>query len=655
MFSKGFVTAVRSFEEKVLDQEARCHFATLIAMLFRSWLNLLESVKTRLSASKETVTEMQAQLKGQQKHEASTRDEYEKKLERATAKLDSKPLMQQTIQLRKENSELRIAMQKERRELEGQIALLNLNNKELTESLRALQESSERVQTLTKIQELSSDLHHTREALIKEKDARSATGFKLCNILDANKREIRERDRRLEELQTKNTALARERGSMTKRLDEVETALKEKSENLAMLWEDMLKAKLRVQKLDRAVADKEAEVQDWANKNAELELQLKLQRQGLLTRGEVTMSGLLAHFANNMECGTTNNQMKAGARKGHENDMCVLGLAKKDEPVVDYNPATSEYRFDSLSLERFQYARPTYRALIAELLPPDGSTADYNPPYPVWLNVTIRGILDSFWNEVLLSFNKNKTIARFPDFVFAWLGAFTVDPATKKVRGLEYTEKDLVCPASRMSLYLGLEVATSTKLWEVHTFKDFLEESLAPDELVFYLHARFLLFSGPQLDLPAATCCVTHFIPKDRTYDLIERIMHKYPHDERKRLRKKLVEFSRATYKDTNAYDASMVLRILLEYYRKQKKENVAKFSELYKSEKSSHPGHSASIFSFSAFYNLVCGAYDSDITDAEASALYREAYIAGGCCVNLDSILLAFNESYRAFHAKTR
>ena len=97
---------------------------------------------------------------------------------------------------------------------------------------------------------------------------------------------------------------------------------------------------------------------------------------------------------------------------------------------------------------------------------------------------------------------------------------------------------------------------------EIHIFKDFLDETLTLDELIFFLHCRFILFKGPQLSVPTAGFCVTHFVAKDRVYETIDRVLYKYKPEERKDLKKKFAEFNKMTYKDSNAYDYAMVIQI---------------------------------------------------------------------------------------------
>eukprot|EP00826_Nyctotherus_ovalis_P016084 TRINITY_DN14634_c0_g1_i12.p3 TRINITY_DN14634_c0_g1~~TRINITY_DN14634_c0_g1_i12.p3 ORF type:complete len:221 (+),score=61.66 TRINITY_DN14634_c0_g1_i12:73-735(+) len=151
-------------------------------------------------------------------------------------------------------------------------------------------------------------------------------------------------------------------------------------------------------------------------------------------------------------------------------------------------------------------------------------------------------------------------------------------------------------------------------------------------------------FKGPQLEVPTAGFCVTHFMGKDKVFDAIDRIMHACSEDERRKLKSKLTAFAKKSYKDPDAFDCGMVLAILLEFYRKEKKENFLRFQELFtltKQTLSPRP-----LFPFDAFHTLISETYDKGATALEVCNVYREAYIAGDGDVTCDSVLLTFSET---------
>ncbi len=79
----------------------------------------------------------------------------------------------------------------------------------------------------------------------------------------------------------------------------------------------------------------------------------------------------------------------------------------------------------------------------------------------------------------------------------------------------------------------------------------------------------------------------------------------------------------------------------MLEFYRKEKKDNVAKLSELYSVTKQAYPMVKGCL-PFDAFYELIAGEYDKSITDLDVAHLYRQAYVFGGSAINVDSVLVA-------------
>ena len=413
---------------------------------------------------------------------------------------------------------------------------------------------------------------------------------------------------------------------------------------MEMTNEDNLQVQLKLNRINDQIADYKTFIEEQNKKIEELEMQLKLQREGLVQKKEISMDGTLFYFVWDDTSKQAHNRSKFNSRTGNDKYKDITETDHTD--IVERIKETGEVKLDSVSLMKYTYLKPKYSALIDDLLPHDiDSKVSYLPPFPVWLHVTIRAIFDSKMNEVLFSYNKGKNITRFPEYVFSWLGTFHVDKDTRSIKMLEYTERDSIARKNRCDLLLGLEAASAAKLWEISIFKEFLEEELGLDELVYFLHCRFILFIGPQLDVPTAGFCVTHFVAKDRVNLRIDRIMYAYSEEERKDLKIKLDQYNRVTYKDVNAYDYGMVLRILLEFYRREKKENFARFEHLYNTAISTLKSQKTDI-SFSNFYKIMSGDYDKNITDVDASNIYRESYIAGGCNVNCESLLLTFCET---------
>ena len=574
------------------------------------------------------------------------RKTWEDKLLYERSKFDNKYLSQQLSSLKEKHNQMKINIDKEKKEMAGQISLLIVTNGNLMQRLKSIEESADVIRTTNTIEKLTNDLHRTQVLLKDEKEVNTSAGFKLHTLLQATKDASKEKDKILEMITGRYEDLVNERNKLSRELKEEKVMMKENEELMMMTNEEMLQVKLKQIKLRETLASYQTIIAEENEKISELEMQLKLQREGLVQKKEVSMEGALFYFAWNNAKSDPNNKNKSSARLDKEVNLDPSGESDDSLEVAEKVSGTGEIKLDSISIRKYYYLKPNYKAFATETLPkPKDGMVSYMPSFPIWLHVTIRAIFDSKMNEVLFAYNKGKIITRFPEYVYSWLGTFYIDKDKRIIKELEYTEKETIATKNRSDLLLGLESASAAKLWEVSLFKDFLEEELGLDELVYFLHCRFLLFRGSQLAVPTAGFCVTHFVSKEKVHDLIDRIMYSYSADEKKTFKDKLAKFCKLTYKDANAYDYGMVLRILVEFYRKEKKENFARFEQLFNTTKHNIK-HIGSVFPFSGFSKLMAGNYDKNISDIDLCNLYREAYIGGGCSVTCDSVLLSFCES---------
>lgn len=642
------MSAVHSIEETIQDQETRYSMIELILSLHNNWSSFLDMLnktilKWRNDSEKDnlTIKSLNDQLKAEKKN-------YEEKSMKEKAKFEMKPLVQQFNMLKEKHQQLKISFENEKKDMANQISLKTVSNKVLEERLKKIEEDTEIKNTQSRIHKLTVDLHQAQEMLKAEKEARSTMGYQCVSRLEVIKKELKEKDDLMNEKAKEFEELQKIYFKTKNELEEKRATIKENTEKMAMTNEDILQIRLHLFQKDQKLNEKNCFIEEQNKKMGELEIQLKLQREGLVQKSEISTESTLFLFTDENAFARHNNQNKSNARE--EKQLLSSDFSKKKfetEKVSEKIPETGETKLDSINLNKYAFLRPKYRAYINDLLPLDErDKVNYAPPFPVWLHVTIRAIFDSKFNEILLSYNKGKRISRFPDFVFSWLGNFCIDKDNRNIKLLEYTEKESVARENRSNLLLGLEASSAAKLWEITIFKDFLEEALSLDELVFFLHGRFLLFKGPQLSIPTAGFCVTHFVTKEKVFDTIDKVMYKYQPEERKDFKRKLTEFSKQTYKDANAFDSAMVLRIMLEFYRKGKKENYAKLEELYRLSKKTTQANRA-VLPFESFYDIMAGEYDKSISDQDVCSLYREAFIAGGCAVNIDSILVAISETY--------
>eukprot|EP00826_Nyctotherus_ovalis_P047159 TRINITY_DN5388_c0_g1_i5.p1 TRINITY_DN5388_c0_g1~~TRINITY_DN5388_c0_g1_i5.p1 ORF type:complete len:159 (-),score=47.95 TRINITY_DN5388_c0_g1_i5:597-1052(-) len=83
---------------------------------------------------------------------------------------------------------------------------------------------------------------------------------------------------------------------------------------------------------------------------------------------------------------------------------------------------------------------------------------------------------------------------------------------------------------------------------------------------------------------------------------------------------------------------------ILVEFYQKEKKQNFAKFEAMYLETKRNSP-NSRNLFPFSDFHKII-EEYEQAANDLDICDVYRQSYVAGGCSVTCDSVLLALCET---------
>lgn len=114
------------------------------------------------------------------------------------------------------------------------------------------------------------------------------------------------------------------------------------------------------------------------------------------------------------------------------------------------------------------------------------------------LFVTLRGIMDSKYNEILLNHLNNDpviNISKFPEFTYSWLGSFSIDEKTREVVILDH--RNIQPEEIRINFLFELSHEKFSKIWEVALFKDFLSEKSEIDELYFFLTIRHQIFNGP--------------------------------------------------------------------------------------------------------------------------------------------------------------
>lgn len=98
--------------------------------------------------------------------------------------------------------------------------------------------------------------------------------------------------------------------------------------------------------------------------------------------------------------------------------------------------------------------------------------------------------MDSKFNEYLI-YNDQKQYSRFPDFVYSWLNNFEYEKFKVQANSA-FDDKDVLT-------YFKFVQKTSSQLWEMLTFKEFLDDGATSDEIYFYLYIRNILCKGSLL------------------------------------------------------------------------------------------------------------------------------------------------------------
>jgi len=631
IFTKCLLSSFYLLEELVKDREIQYIFINLILSLSNNWRNFLELTKKNVLNLNEEISNNYKEMKSLQTTHEIEMNLWEETQRRKMAKIETNSLLQQYNALKEKHIQIKLTAERDKNEMLNKIFALTAANDKLTRKLKAIEESGSPVKIAQTIQKLTDDLYKTEVALQKEKERNSTTEFRLTNLLDAERKELEDKKLLINKLYQQCTNSRKEDDMGINKLNEYKAKVKQNEELMLMSIEDSLLTKRQIKNMKEKMEEYKEIIREGNKEIERLKTQIELQKEGLIQKDNISMEGTLFDFVWEDNKSKENAKIKSSSREEQIKSSTEERFTEE-----------GEIKLTTISLKNYCYAKPTYRSLVSHLL---SKNMKYEPLFPTWLYVVIRAIFDSKINEVLLAYNKGKEISRFPEFVFSWLGTFYIDKDSKTIKELSFSDKETMADKNRVNLLLGLKAISAEKLWEVNLFKEFLEENLSLDELVYFLHCRFILFKGPQLAVPGGDLCIKHFITKEKTGDIIDRIMYAYSIEERDVLKQKLINFCENTYKNGNSFDYAMVLRILIEFYRKEKKENFMRFENLYKISKKVSWSYTP-IVPFDDFHKMIAGNYDKSISDMDLCRLYREAYIGGGCSISCDSVLLAFCET---------
>lgn len=287
----------------------------------------------------------------------------------------------------------------------------------------------------------------------------------------------------------------------------------------------------------------------------------------------------------------------------------------------------------------FSYLRPSFAAFITDTIPDTAGQAQYEPPFGNWLETTIRGILDSkYYEHLMCSEESGRKPSRMADFVYGWTGHFMIDENSRQIRPLERWQKESA-DRLRLTLLLGVKHEMAKRIWEISTFREFILEELTIDELSFFLHCRFLLFEGPQLAQPLGRVKHLHYISLQKAREVVDTIMNKLPDKQLGDIRALLSEHTRNKHAELQI-ESSLVLRVLLEYYRKEKLAKYKGLKQLFTDVEATE-----SKVDFFGFRSIVENM-KWDISEVQIAAFYRDCWTAGCGVIDFSTFVLVSNEN---------
>ena len=160
------------------------------------------------------------------------------------------------------------------------------------------------------------------------------------------------------------------------------------------------------------------------------------------------------------------------------------------------------------------------------------------------------------------------------------------------------------------------------------------------DELAFFLHCRNLLFKGPQLGIASGQFSTFHYVQLSRVEEIIDVIMEKFNQADRSELKTLLRKKARKR-QEFESIDISLVLRILLEYYIREKKCKYIALRTLF----TLAPKNPQGSIKFGPFKDIVKNL-NPDSLDSTIAKLYRDCYSYGNGIINEEKLFLIFNEN---------
>ncbi|KAL4439583.1 hypothetical protein ABPG74_003985 [Tetrahymena malaccensis] len=298
-----------------------------------------------------------------------------------------------------------------------------------------------------------------------------------------------------------------------------------------------------------------------------------------------------------------------------------------------------------VDLTKYKYNLPQFYCFIQENFQNLFKQVENTTQIPYSFLATIRGILDSKYNEFLLSSSQNySNVSLFADFVYSWLTTFDINQTSRKITKFHTNTLTSNLLELRIAqFYITLNNHLLSKLWEFVTFREILNEELSKEELYFYLFCRNQIFKGPQLESTASTFEIINYIKIEEAEILIRSILTKFDQSTTEYLISQIK--NKAVLKSKKQLiDAHLVLRLLLEYFRTERQQRYKLIKQLFYSQQCENKDGKYTL-NFTSFRNIFHKNFVTT-TELEKAQIFRECYSIGKGIVNHDTFFTVCNEN---------
>lgn len=249
--------------------------------------------------------------------------------------------------------------------------------------------------------------------------------------------------------------------------------------------------------------------------------------------------------------------------------------------IVEFEDALNQ-----IILPKFQYNKPSFLSFIENgknifaASSKNNKESFFENKISAKFFGTLRGILDSKYNEFIY-YQDYKSFSKFPEFVYSWLSTYELDEETRLICELS-VEKTSDPNQIYLDFLSNLYHPLSSKLWECQNFKEFLEEKGSNDELYFFLHCRFILNKGATLLKEGASFTYVHYVLFYYAETVVDLILKHFDEETKGFIKARLREKAKGKNKKL-FIDVSYVLKILLEYYRLERKQKFQTIKDLFR------------------------------------------------------------------------